>query len=80
MNYTQVELTSPDGILEVWWLPVPEGRAKVGEKITRKIVHTDVDWVISQVCVTLHEESIPTGSRIAKYFIREAQTIAYMSL
>jgi len=38
VHYTQVELTSPDGkSSEVVWLPVPEGRAEVGERITRKI-------------------------------------------
>lgn len=96
MHYTQVELTPPDHSQkpEVWWLPVPEGRAKVGETITRQFQgHTapdddgarhsasySEDWVITQVCTTVLEENIPTPARIASGFVREAQTIAYMSI
>lgn len=76
MLHTQVELTSPTNEVEVWWLPVPAGRAKIGEKITRQ----SVDWRITQVCTTLPEDAIPAGARIAKNFSREAHTTAYMTI
>lgn len=90
MNHTQVELTSPKGDKEIWWLPVPEHKAHVGETITRKLydqacsISEDPfyfeDWKISQVCVTLREEDIPAGSRVATGFKREAHTLASMSI
>ncbi len=89
-HYTQVELTSPRGEVEVIWLPVPVGRAHVGEKITRTETrlsdhmrgdqHYEEDWTISQVCITLLAEDLPPKARVAKTFHREAQTIAYMSI
>lgn len=84
-HYTQVELTSPRGDIEVVWLPVPIGRAHVGEKITRSMLKdgahvSEEDWTISQVCITLLAEDVPANARLAKGFHREAQTIAYMSI
>jgi hypothetical protein len=83
MNYTQVELTHKDET-EIWWIPVPEGKAKVGETITRSITNTigihSQEWTVSQVCLTLREEDIPTDARKASGFRREAHTIAFMSI
>jgi hypothetical protein len=76
MHFTQVELTSPSGIIEVWWLPVPEGKAKVGEKIA----NNGVDWTITQVCTTLLEKDIPKPSRVAFHFKRDEMTVAEMSI
>lgn len=75
MHFTQVELTSPSGEVEVWWLPVPEKRAKVGEKLT----HFGQDWTITQVCTTLRKEDIPAKARIAHEFTRDAMVVAEMS-
>ncbi len=84
MRYTQVEL-SFDNTTEVWWLPVPEGRAKVSEKVTRKMNFSErytgyEDWVITQVCITLPEEFIPENARLATNFQRQSQTHQYMSI
>lgn len=85
MHFTQVELTSPDNrTINVVWLPVPSGKAKVGEKITRRISDAcfghNEDWVISQVCVTLLEEDLPPNAKIAKDFHRESSALTYMSI
>lgn len=73
MYYTQVELTAPKNReSETWWLPVPEDRAKVGEKITRTFnvstapdeegakhgISITEEWTITQVCTTLREEDL----------------------
>lgn len=84
-HYTQVELTSPDGKkIEVWWLPVPEGKARVGEKITRRVNDAcfghNEDWVISQVCMTMHEDDLPSKAKKAKDFRFESSTLTYMSI
>jgi len=77
-HFTQVELTSPSGRIEVWWLPVPDGKAKVGEKIA----NNGEDWTISQVCTTLLEKDIPRQQlhRVAHHFKRDAMVIAEMSI
>lgn len=90
MLHTQVELTSPTGDREVWWLPVPSGKAKVGEKITRNMIdyacaptedaEYQEDWTITGVFTTLREEKIPNSARVAKNFKRESQTLAFMSI
>lgn len=67
MHYTQVELSLND-ISEVWWLPVPEGKAKVGEQILHKY---GAEWTITQVCVTLDESGVPWDARVARGFVRE---------
>lgn len=83
MLHTQVELTHQE-VTEVWWLPVPAGKAKVGERITRlgaaKDGLEDKDWYITQVCLTIDESDIPLPARIASEFHRESQTITYMKI
>ena len=88
MHYTQIELTSPNKKeIDVWWLPVPEGKARVGEKITRKVPHPTIkdafvseDWTISQVCLTLLDEDLPPKSKKAESFRFESSTLTYMSI
>lgn len=77
MQYTQVELTN-EGDTEVWWLPIPVGRAHVNEKITRK--GFDEDWVITSVGITLPEEALPPKARVARSFRRSSETISFMSI
>lgn len=79
MYHTQVELTDSKGHKEVWWLPVPQGRAKVGEKITT----STGDRTITQVCTTVDDDAfrhLKHKVRIASGFTREAQTLSYMSI
>jgi len=95
VHFTQVEITSPGGReREVWWLPVPSGRAKVGERITRYINWNTAadeegakhsgrrteDWTITQVCTTLLEDDLPVNAKKATAFRREAQTTAFMTI
>lgn len=68
MVYTQVELTSKMGDQQVWWIPVPEGKAKAGEVL----YHDGEPWTITGVYTTLHMRAVPAGARIAKYFKRES--------
>ena len=85
MFHTQVELTSPNGKdTEIRWLPVPEGKAEVGEKVSR-FINDDQhavkeEWTITRVFTTLPEESIPSLARIATGFHRTAQTVYHMSI
>lgn len=88
--HTQIELTSPTGVKEVWWIPVPAGKAKVGETITRRMYDQacaptedpfyDEDWTITQVCTTLPLTKVPRRARIATDFKREAETLSFMRL
>lgn len=89
MKYTQVELAL-DNQREVFWIPVPEGKAKVGEIITRtthdwscaptESNEIKEDWKIIQVCTTLPENSIPKDAKIARNFKRISSTVATMSI
>jgi hypothetical protein len=86
-HYTQIELTSPNKKVEVWWLPVPSGKAHAGEKITRRVPcllfkdrYTLEEWTISQVCLTLLEEDLPPKVRMATSFEFESSTLTYMSI
>lgn len=76
MLCTQIELTSPHGAKEVWWIPVPAGKAKVGEQI----MHESVHWEITGVFTTLADTDIPENSRVAERFKRFSHTEAIMSI
>lgn len=88
--HTQIELTSPTGMKEVWWIPVPVGKAKIGEKIERQMYDQacaptedpfySEDWTITQVCTTLAFEDLPKNARIATDFKREAETLSFMRI
>lgn len=94
MHYTQVELTAPkDRETDTWWLPVPVGKAKVGEKIVRQLYDQasaptedpfyEEEWTITQVGLTLREEDLRDlipKAKLAEGFRRESQTLAYMSM
>lgn len=94
MHYTQVELTAPKNReTGVWWLPVPIGKAKVGEKIIRQLYDQaaaptedpfyEEEWTISQIGTTLLEEDLRDlipQARLAECFHRESQTLGYMSM
>lgn len=89
MLYTQVQLSLGDRN-EAWWLPIPPGKAKVGEKITRFrtqrttfLEQVEEYWTITQVCTTLQEEQIRElipNARMATDFHRTAETVAYMAM
>ena len=76
MPFTQVELTGPNKQREVLWLPVPEKKAKVGEKIMR----SGEPWTISAVCTTLELESIPAGHKVVSELNFQSETVYYMSI
>lgn len=77
MKYTQVELTS-GARREVWWIPVPSGRAKVGERLA----HESLFWQITQVCTSLSKESLLSllpDVRVAHDFKRQEENLSYIS-
>ena len=74
MSYTQIELTGPEKQKEVLWIPVPEKKAKVGEKIHRR----GEEWTISQVCTTLDREHIPSGQKIIDEAYFQVETQYYL--
>lgn len=88
-KYTQVQLTSPQGDQEVWWIPVPDGRAKVGEKIIRTMYDQacgiaenplyNEEWSITQVCTTMDLENLPKDARVATGFKRDVQAVISMT-
>jgi hypothetical protein len=91
MRYTQVELTSERNLKEIWWLPVPSGKAKVGEIITRTLFDPacapteldpfyEEDWTITMIGTTLKQEDIPAKSRVATNFKRESHTHYHMEI
>lgn len=89
MRYTQVEI-SLGNKRDVIWLPVPEGKAKVGEKITRigydyacaPTENPEVleDWIISQVCITMDENSLPPKAKKADKFNRKSTTTSHITI
>lgn len=81
MLYTQIELTYGKRQVVVW-IPVPAGKAKVGEVVTRTMYDYACaptedpeileDWTITQVCTTLQEEDLPVNAKKVINFNRES--------